>query len=390
MKKRLILHILLALLPFTLSAVVRTGADRQEEYIPLLTGKRVGLVVNHTAVLSRSGTHLLDTLLSQQVNVTAIFAPEHGFRGTADAGEAVKDSRDARTGLPVISLYGKNKKPTAGQVADIDILLFDIQDVGARFYTYISTLLYVMQTCAETRTPIIILDRPNPNDHIDGPVLKEELKSFVGTMPLPVLHGLTIGELALMIAGEQWCGAEAPDVTVIPVSGWKHGDPYSLPVKPSPNLPDDQAVAYYPSLCFFEATRISVGRGTLYPFQVIGYPDPKYGKFSFTPRSLPGFDKNPLQKDKKCFGVDLRNIPAPQGLSLKYLLDFYRTSGLGTDFFSSPSFFDKLMGDKQVRLDILNGKDESFIRSRWTKELAQYRKMRQAYLLYPDSREDSR
>ncbi len=377
---------LLLFFSFGVTAKIKVGADQQERLVPLLRNKKVGLVVNHTSILSVSKVHLLDTLLSQGIKVQAIFAPEHGFRGEADAGESVKNSRDVRTGIPVISLYGNNKKPTVEQFSNIDILVFDIQDVGARFYTYISTLFYVMQTCSESHKPIIILDRPNPNDYVDGPIMQDGLKSFVGLLPLPVLHGLTVGELAQMVVGERWCGVEGPKVMVIPVLGWEHGDKYSLPIKPSPNLPNDVAVAYYPSLCFFEATRFSIGRGTVFPFQVIGYPDKKYGNFCFVPHSLPGFDRNPLQKDQRCYGIDLRQSVPPCGLSLKYLLYFYHKSDLGSKFFSSPSFFDKLMGNSQVRIDIINGKDESFIRNRWHKELVEYREMRKKYLLYPDMR----
>ncbi|MCP9612854.1 exo-beta-N-acetylmuramidase NamZ family protein [Coprobacter tertius] len=368
----------------TVSAGVRVGADRMELLLPLLKDKKVGLVVNHTSLLSGRGVHLLDTLIAEGVMIKKIFAPEHGFRGYADAGETVDNSFDERTGLPVISLYGKNKKPTNDQFNGLDVIVFDIQDVGARFYTYISTLLYVMQTCAETGKPIIVLDRPNPNDYVDGPIMEDSLKSFVGALPLPVLYGLTIGELSHMIVGEKWYGKNELSLTVIPVSGWSHGQPYALPVKPSPNLPDMRAVRFYPSLCFFEATRVSVGRGTKYPFQIIGAPNKKYGNFTFTPRSLPGYDKNPLQKGVLCYGIDLRDSIMPEGLTLTYLLRFYRLSGEKEKFFSSPSFFDKLMGNRRVRQDILSGKSENEIKDRWASELQEYKKMRKKYLMYPD------
>ena len=251
---------------------IKTGAERMEIVTRLLEGKRVGLVVNQTSILEKPQIHLLDTLLGASIQVVKIFAPEHGFRGTADAGEEIQDSRDMRTGLPIISLYGNNKKPTAEQLSGLDVVVFDIQDVGARFYTYISTLHYVMEACAENDVELVVLDRPNPNDYVDGPVREERFRSFVGMDPLPVLHGLTVGELARMINGEGWLKS-APDtcrLQVVTVENWRHGDPYWLPVKPSPNLPNDVAVRLYPSLCFFEGTVISVGRGTYHPFQMIG------------------------------------------------------------------------------------------------------------------------
>lgn len=365
---------------------VQVGADRLETWLPALEGKRVALAVNHTSRLTGTATHLVDTLLARGVEVVALFAPEHGLRGTADAGETLSDGKDSRTGLPVYSLYGRNKKPAPEQLADVDVMIFDIQDVGARFYTYTTTLYYLMQACAEEGVSLWVLDRPNPCDYVDGPVLQDSLRSFVGALPLPVLHGLTVGELAQMIRGENWGGTVALDLQVVPLRGWQHGDPYSLPVKPSPNLPNDKSIQFYPSLCFFEATQVSVGRGTYMPFQVIGYPDSTFGSFTFTPVALPGYDKNPLQRDRLCYGVDLRDSIPPKGLSLRYLLRFFQLSGSRADFFSSPSFFDRLMGNRQVRRDILAGKSEAGIRSSWQKELAAYRVLRRQYLLYPDYR----
>ncbi len=373
-------------MPVMSDGKVQVGADRLEEWLSDLDGRRVALAVNQTSVLTASSVHLVDTLLARGVNVVALFAPEHGLRGTADAGEIVSDGRDARTGLPIYSLYGVNKKPSGRQLKDIDVLIFDIQDVGARFYTYISTMYYLMQGCAEQRVEMWVLDRPNPCDYVDGPVIEDSLRSFVGILPLPVLHGLTVGELACMIKGEDWGGTAQLDLTVIPLCGWRHGDRYSLPVKPSPNLPNDTAIRFYPSLCFFEATRVSVGRGTYMPFQVIGYPDSTCGTFIFKPASLPGYDKNPLQCGKLCYGVDLRDSVPPEGLSLKYLLRFFRRSGKGADFFSSPSFFDKLMGSSRVRREIIEGKSEADIRASWQKDLAAYKELRNKYLLYPDDR----
>lgn len=363
---------------------VTTGAERIEQYLPLLQGKRVGMVVNHTSIVGTEQTHLLDTLLKLNVQIVKVFAPEHGFRGNADAGETVKDGKDSRTGTPIVSLYGNNKKPTATQLKDVDVVLFDIQDVGARFYTYISTMYYVMEACTENKKEMIVLDRPNPCDYVDGPILKPGYKSFVGMLPIPVLHGCTIGELAQMINGEGWIANKknACSLKVISMTGWKHGEPYSLPIKPSPNLPNDQSIRLYASLCPFEATRVSVGRGTTFPFQVLGAPNKKYGSFAFTPRSLPGFDKNPMHKRIACYGEDLRNTTDVNGFTLRYFLRFYRLSGEGAAFFSRPRWFDLLLGTDSVRKAILKGESEETIRNSWQKELQAYREMREKYLLY--------
>lgn len=363
---------------------VTTGAERTEEYLPLLKGKRVGLVINQTSVIGTEQTCLLDTLLKLNINITKVFAPEHGFRGNADAGETVKNSKDSRTGTPILSLYGANKKPTTRQLQDVDVLIFDIQDVGARFYTYISTLYYVMEACAENEKELIVLDRPNPCDYVEGPILRPAFRSFVGMLPIPVLHGCTVGELARMINGEGWLSKtpEACRLTVVPVMGWEHGQAYSLPIKPSPNLPNDQSIRLYASLCPFEATRISVGRGTEFPFQVLGSPDKRYGTFSFTPRSLPGFDKNPMYKDQTCYGEDLRKATDTEGFTLRYFLDFYKKSGEGAAFFDRARWFDLLMGTDTVRKAILAGKSEEEIYSQWEADLQKYREMRKKYLLY--------
>lgn len=360
------------------------GADRLDKILPFIKGKKVALVVNQTSVLS-DGTHILDTLLSHNVHIFKIFAPEHGFRGDADAGEKIVDGKDSKTGVPLVSLYGKNYKPSATQLSDIDIVIFDIQDVGARFYTYISTMHYILEACAENGKQCIILDRPNPNDHIDGPVLDLKYKSFVGMHPIPVLHGLTIGELAKMINGEGWLKDNIKcDLTVIPMTGWKHGQPYSLPVKPSPNLPNDQSIYLYPSLCFFEATNVSLGRGTDFPFQVIGAPDKKYGTFSFTPRSNQG-NKNPLNLNKACYGTDLRNERSlSRGVDLSYLVDFYKKSRLGAGFFTNPKFMDLLAGTNTLRLQIQKGDSKETIYKSWENDLDTYKTMRKTYLLYPE------
>lgn len=384
-RSSLILFFLFAiLLPEAVWGRVVTGAEHMEQYLPLLQGKRVGMVVNQTSIVGAGNVHLLDALLKQEIDIVKVFAPEHGFRGKADAGETVKNGKDVRTGIPILSLYGNNKKPTAAQLKDIDVLLFDIQDVGARFYTYISTMYYVMEACAENGKQLIVLDRPNPCDYVDGPVLRLAYRSFVGMLPIPVLHGCTVGELALMINGEGWIAGKtnACPLKVIPASGWKHGEPYSLPVKPSPNLPNDQSIRLYASLCPFEATRISVGRGTTFPFQVLGAPSPKYGTFAFTPRSLEGFDKNPMHKDIVCYGEDLRNATDVNGFTLQPFLRFYRLSGEGAAFFARSRWFDLLMGTDSVRKAILRGETEETIRRSWQEELSAYKRMREKYLLY--------
>lgn len=371
------------------TAQVKNGADRLEELFPLLENKRISLVVNQTSLVQN--VQLLDTLYNKGVHITQVFAPEHGFRGDADAGEFIKNGKDYRTQVPIISLYGKNKKPQPVQLQHTDIVIFDIQDVGARFYTYISTMFYVMQACAENNKELIILDRPNPCDYIDGPVLDMKYKSFVGILPIPILHGCTIGELAQMINGEGWLGnnLQCP-LKVITIEDWKHGQPYSLPVKPSPNLPNDQAIALYPSLCPFEGTSVSVGRGTDFPFQIIGSPTTKNLKFRFIPHPMKGSDKHPLHQDTYCYGLNLsseKNIP--KGFSLQYVIQFYNyfqnlTKHAEKEFFTRPHWFDLLMGTNQVRLDILKDKSEEQIRSAWQKKLNQYKEIRKKYLLYED------
>lgn len=371
------------------TAQVKNGADRLEELFPLLENKRISLVVNQTSLVQN--VHLLDTLYNKGVHITQVFAPEHGFRGDADAGEFIKNGKDYRTQVPIISLYGKNKKPQPSQLQQTDIMIFDIQDVGARFYTYISTMFYVMQACAENNKELIILDRPNPCDYVDGPVLDMKYKSFVGMLPIPVLHGCTIGELAQMINGEGWLGnnLQCP-LKVITIEDWKHGQPYSLPVKPSPNLPNDQAIALYPSFCPFEGTSVSVGRGTDFPFQIIGSPTTKNLKFRFMPHPMKGSDKHPLHQDTYCYGLNLsseKNIP--KGFSLQYVIQFYNyfqnlTKHAEKEFFTRPHWFDLLMGTNQVRLDILKNKTEEQIRSAWQKKLNQYKEIRKKYLLYED------
>lgn len=389
----LILSYLLITAGLYANAPVRSGAEQLDKWLPLVEGKRIALVANQTSLCGKA--HLLDTLVALKRAPAMLMAPEHGFRGKMDAGATIKDGKDFRTGIPVVSLYGKNKKPTPAQLQSVDAIVFDLQDVGVRFYTYISTLYYVMQACAENGKPLIVLDRPNPCDYVDGPVLDLKFKSFVGMLPIPVLHGCTLGEIALMINGEGWLGCRKPcPLTVIRTEGWKHGMPYVLPVKPSPNLPTPQAIALYPSLCLFEATSVSVGRGTYFPFQVIGSPLLPSGRypFSFTPKSISGFDTRPLHKDQVCYGVDLRKAKAPEGFSLKYFLEMYRSfKAMGKEhaFLTRPQWMDLLMGTRQVRMDVLQGKEEAAIRAAWEKDLEAYRKMRTRYLLYEDYPENN-
>ena len=386
--KYLVILLLISFSGMCKATNIRNGADQIKALTSLIDNKKIALVANQTSLTGR--THLLDTLCSLGKRPVALFAPEHGFRGKADAGETVKDGKDVKTGTPIISLYGKNKKPSATDLANIDMIVFDIQDVGARFYTYISTLYYIMQACAENGKELVVLDRPNPCDYVDGPVLKKEYKSFVGMLPVPVLHGCTMGELAGMINGEGWLvGNLKCNYSVIKIQGWKHGDPYSLPVKPSPNLPNDRSIALYASLCLFEATSVSVGRGTYFPFQIIGsplLPKDKY-PFSFTPKALEGFDKNPLHKNVVCYGLDLRetDISGLNGFSLKYVIEMYREfkrMNKSESFLTRPKWFDLLMGTNQVRLDMLKGKSEEEIRSVWNEDLKKYKEMRKKYSLY--------
>ncbi len=361
---------------------IEVGADRMEEYLGMLEGKNVAMLVNHTSMVKEG--HLVDVLLKKGISIVKIFSPEHGFRGNADAGEKVSDYKDPETGLPVISLYGKNRKPTPAMLDGVDVVVFDIQDVGARFYTYISTMHYMMEACAENGVKMIVLDRPNPNGYyVDGPVLEPEYRSFVGMEPVPVVHGMTVGELAGMINDRGWLkDREHCDLIVIPVKNYTHSMHWPLKVKPSPNLPNDRAVNLYPSLCLFEGTQMSVGRGTHFPFQVVGYPDPLFGSFSFTPESIPGMAKNPKHKDKTCYGIDLRQGPPLQKLELKYLIDFYHKWNRKEDFFNG--FFDKLAGNGTLKQQIRDGLTEEQIRASWEEKLDAFKKVRKQYLLYKD------
>jgi uncharacterized protein YbbC (DUF1343 family) len=358
------------------------GAYQMNMYLPQILGKNVALVVNHTSLIN--GTHLADTLLSRGVAIKKCFAPEHGFRGSADAGAHINNEVDSKTGLPIISLYGKHKKPNKEDLEGIDLVIFDIQDVGARFYTYISTLQYVLESCAENNIPLMILDRGNPNGRFtDGPVLDRKFISFVGINPIPLLHGCTIGELAKMFVGEKWLNNELNcDLKVIPAKNYRRSDQVHIPVGPSPNLPNDQAIALYPSLCLFEGTNVSVGRGTDLPFQVIGTNVPDLGDYQFTPIPKPGAMDPPL-KNQLCSGFNLSNLDAQNlGFSLKYVFYFFEKSGKKESFFTSPAFFDKLAGTDQLRLQMLAGKNEAEIRESWEPDLMKFKKMRKKYLLY--------
>ncbi len=361
---------------------LKTGAEQTNLYVSDLKGKTVALVVNHTSTIGK--THLADSLISLGIKIKTIFAPEHGFRGTADAGEHVANGIDKKTGLPIVSLYGSNKKPSAAQLEGIDVVIFDIQDVGARFYTYTSTMHYVMEACAEQSKKILILDRPNPNGHyVDGQVLDKKFASFVGLNPVPVVHGCTVGELAQMINGEGWlAGNKKCNLQVIKCLGYKHSMAYNPPIATSPNLPNLQSMLLYPSICFFEGTVVSVGRGTGKQFQVIGSPNAKNGSFTFTPEDKPGA-KNPPQKGMLCYGEDLSRIDArSQAFTLKYIIDYYQKSDDKAKFFSSPSFFDKLAGSDSLRKQIIAGLTETQIRASWKVELDKYRAIRKKYLMY--------
>jgi len=367
----------------TENQILRLGCEKFDDYMPILENKKVGLLVNHTTKLGN--IHFIDTLISRGVDVSKVFAPEHGFRGTADAGEHIGSGVDTKTGLPVVSLYGQNKKPSSDDLEGVDVIIFDIQDVGVRFYTYISSMHYMMEACAENEIPMVVLDRPNPNgDYFDGPVLDLEYQSFVGMHPIPVVHGLTVGELAQMINEEGWLADSLVcDLTIVTMDNYKHAMPYSLPVKPSPNLPNDLSIRLYPSLCFFEATNISVGRGTYMPFQIIGYPDAKYGDFSFTPKSIDGMSKYPLQQDQLCYGLDLRNESIDHKFSLTYFLLFYKKSGFEQDFVNRKRWFNLLAGNASLLEQIKKGLGEEEIRLSWEDELREYSQLRSKYLLYP-------
>lgn len=368
------------------STNIITGAERVALYQPQLKGKKVALVVNQTSIVKDK--HLVDTLLKLGIDVKVVFAPEHGFRGKADAGEKVDDTKDLKTGLPIISLYGKKKKPASEDLNDVEIVVFDIQDVGVRFYTYISTLHYIMEACAELKKPLIILDRPNPNAYfIDGPILDPGYKSFIGMHPVPVVYGMTIGEYGQMINGEGWLPNNAKcELTVISCKNYTHDNYYSLPVKPSPNLPNDRSILLYPSICFFEGTTLSLGRGTDKQFQVLGHPKLK-SDFSFTPKPNEGA-KDPLLNGQNCYGEDLSNVTtgriiSAKKINLSYLIDYHKKmSTVGEKFFLDNLFIDKLAGTNELRNQIESGKSEAEIRKSWQSGLESFKKVRAKYLIY--------
>ena len=353
------------------------GAEKTESYLPLIKDKKIGVIGNQTSMIASA--HLVDSLLSLNVEIVKVFSPEHGFRGAADAGTKVEDGIDVKTGLPIISLYGKNKKPYSKQLEGIDILLFDIQDVGARFYTYISTLDYVMEAAAENNIQVIVLDRPNPNGHyVDGSIREEEFKSFVGMHPIPIVHGMTIGEYAQMINGEHWIKKKC-DLTVIEMENYNHKMQYDLPIKPSPNLPNARAINLYPSLCLFEGTNVSVGRGTPFPFQQFGVPYLE-SNYSFTPESGAG-SKYPKHENKECFGTDLRfQKNYLTTINLNWIIEAYKQCPEKEKFFNN--FFDKLAGTDKLRLQISEGKTSNEIKASWKSGLGEFKKIREKYLLY--------
>lgn len=381
----LLFGLLLASLGAPAQNRIETGAEQTGRYLPLLEGRRVGIMTNHTGTVGR--THLVDTLRSLGVDIRVVFAPEHGFRGQADAGESVASYRDRKTGIDVVSVYGSTKRPPDSIMQRLDVLLFDIQDVGLRYYTYLSSMHYLMEACAANGKRLIVLDRPNPNGfYVDGPVLEAKHRSFVGMHPIPVVHGMTLGELARMIDGEGWLrdGLRCK-LTVIPCRGYTHRSRYRLPTAPSPNLPNMRAVYLYPSLCFFEGTPISLGRGTDFPFQAYGHPELQ-GDFSFTPRSNAGA-KNPPLKDKLCHGVDLRTSPSDEriwerGVDLGYVIDCYRQLNLGEKFFTP--MFDRLTGTDYVRQMILQGAGADRIKARWADDVERFKQTRKPYLLYEE------
>jgi len=360
---------------------VVTGADQIDRILKLTAGKKIALYVNQTAMSGK--THLADTLKKRGSGLVKIFSPEHGFRGLADAGEDVASSIDAGTGLPIVSLYGPNKKPKPEFLTDVDVVIFDMQDVGVRFFTYISSLHYMMEACAEQKKMLIILDRPNPNSgYVDGPVLKKEFKSFVGMHTVPIAHGMSIGEYGKMVNGEGWLenGIKC-DLEVVEMKYWKHGDRYAVPVRPSPNLPNDHAIQLYPFTCLFEGTVLSLGRGTMNPFELIGHPDLKSFEFTFTPVGINGMAKHPLLENQLCHGLDLRQAPVPGRIDLSYLIQLYQAFPDKDKFFIS--YFEKLAGTDELRRMIRAGKSEEEIRASWQADLDQFKKIRAKYLIYP-------
>ena len=388
MKKALFTVITIFLTTLLVAGNIKTGAESVQEYLPLLKGKRVAVLTNQTGIIGK--THLVDSLVSLKINIVAILSPEHGFRGDADAGEHVASSVDEKTGIPIKSLYdGNTGKPSADLMKSIDVMLFDLQDVGVRFYTYLTTMARMMEACAENGVKMIVLDRPNPiGFYVDGPILDMKYKSAVGWLPIPTVHGMTLGELAGMINGEKWLkdGIQC-DITVIKCRNYTHASMYELPVKPSPNLPDMRSIYLYPSICYFEATPVSLGRGTTEAFQMYGHPNMKGYKFSFTPKSIPGA-KFPPQLNRECYGVDLRREPSIEeinkaGINLEYVIDAYTNLNLDDHFFRS--FFELLSGQGYIRKMIKEGKSAAEIKAMWAGDVAKFKEQRRPYLLYPEN-----
>lgn len=369
-------------------AQVLPGIFRMDELVKTLAGKKVAVVSNHTGVIGN--THLVDTLLSRSIEVVRVFAPEHGFRGDVPDGETVNTERDQATGIEVKSLYGNDKKPSAASLEGVEYIVFDIQDVGARFYTYLSTLHYVMEAAAEEKIPVIVLDRPNPNGHyIDGPVMQKSEMSFVGMHPVPVVYGMTIGEYAQMINGEGWLKNEVScDLRIFEIANYSHSSLYVLPIAPSPNLPDMESIYLYPSLCFFEGTNVSVGRGTEFPFSVIGEPGNTAGSFSFVPESKPGASVSPKHKGVKCTGYDLRDSVdtsnPPESIEIKWLVQMYSESPNKKSFFNKNGYFDRLAGNSALRRAVIDGKSAAEIGVEWKDELEAFKSIRNKYLIYPE------
>ncbi|MGZ3852272.1 MAG: exo-beta-N-acetylmuramidase NamZ family protein [Flavisolibacter sp.] len=373
---------------------IRTGAEQTEKYVSYLKGKRIAILGNQTSVIGK--THLVDSLRSLGINIVKVFGPEHGFRGKASAGVKVQDEVDSATGIPIISLYGPKRKPTKEDLADVDLMIYDVQDVGCRFYTNINALAEVMEACAENNKQLLILDRPNPNGYfVDGPVLDMKLKSGIGKFPIPITHGMTVGEFAQMINGEGWLAAKIKcNIKIIPVANYSHDMPYTLPVKPSPNLNTQQSILLYPSTCLFEGTILNYGRGTYFPFTILGAPSLK-GKysFSFTPQSIPGMSETPLYMNEACYGIDLRNydvgiLRKTKRINLQWMKELYKAYPDKAKFFDYKQSkeignIDFRTGDSRLKQQIMDDVPDEEIYKSWEPALSNYKKMRKQYLLYP-------
>ncbi len=363
--------------------IVLPGINQLESLIPDLQGKKIGIVAHQASILKNSNKdqHLVDYLIQNRIEIEKVFAPEHGFRGKADAGEKIKTEKDKKTGLKIVSLYGKNRKPTVEKLNGIELMIFDLQDVGVRFYTYLSTLHYVMEACAENNIPLIVLDRPNPNIHyVDGPLLESSYKSFVGMHPVPIVYGMTIGEYAQMINGEGWLNNEIKvKLKIIPIKNYTRKTSYELPIRPSPNLPNSKAIALYPSLCLIEPTVYSIGRGTELQFQIYGHPVYKNKDFYFKPK--PNFgSKYPKHNNILCYGRDLSNVPSPKKIELKWIIDAYRNFPYPDSFFLNG--FNRIAGNSKLKLQLIKGVSEKEIRKSWINDLQKFKKVREKYLIY--------